>query len=51
MKPCPFCGSDDVASLKVAAGHWVFCDACRSRGPIKLDKNAALESWNKRSAK
>ena len=50
MKPCPFCGSNninqaDVIGFPVSA----WCDNCHACGPAKLTAKEADEAWNKRS--
>lgn len=46
MKPCPFCGSTDVG---VALSCFVFCHACKSRGPQADEHNYCVEKWNTRA--
>ena len=52
LKPCPFCGCDNVY---VFAGEFVFCTGCRTRGPrvdvgvFSDSGNSADNSWNTRT--
>ena len=50
MKPCPFCGSNninqaDVVGFPVSAWY----DDCHACGPAKLTAKEADEAWGKRS--
>jgi Lar family restriction alleviation protein len=52
MKPCPFCGSENVSlSTHAMNGTWVHCDKCGTYGRIKWnhDENAAKDAWNTRT--
>jgi Lar family restriction alleviation protein len=58
MKPCPFCGSDDVgySYRKHPDGHemaMVACGHCGANGPVRTylsewDDDEAEASWDKR---
>jgi len=64
LKPCPFCGSENLYSGQVSfAAYGVECKECGSKGPSyglpdKSDKtigdlmaelqNKAIKSWNSR---
>ena len=45
LKPCPFCGSKNVADMN----GWVQCLNCNASGPDNYDHLKAVEAWNKRS--
>ena len=47
LKPCPFCGSDDV-SIEVFWAYAVYCGNCGIRGPIVGSEVEAIETWNDR---
>lgn len=65
MKPCPFCGSENVGFHYVAGrkrgnhcGFFVKCKDCGGAGAIHFNgysrtlesaENAAIESWNARA--
>lgn len=55
LKPCPFCGCDDVWPVQVedepyGAGEWyVSCPCCDTRGPLKYTEENAIEAWNRRA--
>ena len=53
LKPCPFCGSDDVSSrFSVANIHAVFCEACGAVVSFvdAEDEDGAIAAWNTRTA-
>lgn len=48
IKPCPFCGSDEVTPYKDRWDCWtVVCEGCDAAGPEYYDKDKAKELWNK----
>ena len=54
LKPCPFCGSQDVAKVIEGARHpmiYVRCNGCLSMsGWYEADEeNMMLSAWNKRA--
>ncbi len=51
LKPCPFCGSDQVECIKrgIVGWHWVVCWNCGTDGPRgATDSYEAIEMWNDR---
>ena len=50
MKPCPFCGSEDVElhGAGPEGPQWIACDDCDASGPVAHSKEAALTVWNDR---
>lgn len=62
LKPCPFCGSADIAN--VSAGHagptdiWhagdeifaVNCRECGASVPNRYSNDLVVEAWNRRTA-
>jgi Lar family restriction alleviation protein len=53
LKPCPFCGSDDVeiALTRVWWHLWYFCECqdCGAEGHSTIYKGSAIANWNMRS--
>ena len=49
LKPCPFCGSDDIELLTRGNHEWYECWPCRGNGPYKNTTNQAVEAWNQRA--
>ena len=54
LKPCPFCGSDDVgcwtSSTVFPNGkhpHWVLCDDCFAKTDTYCSMEEAIEAWNR----
>ncbi len=51
IKPCPFCGSDDleVCAPDDVFDHWyVSCNRCTSFGPPSQSEDDATKRWNQR---
>lgn len=58
MKPCPFCGSDDVGYSygQHPDGHelsFIACGGCGAHGPVRTyanewDDDESAAAWNKR---
>lgn len=46
IKPCPFCGSDDLCVLELSDNSCVRCRRCYSYGPNGKDEENAIERWN-----
>ena len=49
LKPCPFCGSDDVLFYGLVHDCMVICKNCTSQGPARADQEGAAEAWNRRA--
>ena len=47
LKPCPFCGSYDLAVEYDPIVWYVSCDGCCALGPQGITHDEAVESWNK----
>ena len=47
LKPCPFCGSEEVLLISSTA-RWVRCPDCCVAGPVGEDNISAIRLWNKR---
>lgn len=50
LKPCPFCGSDDVEALDMEGKHYVACYDCALEGPFHDSRAEAVAAWNRRAA-
>lgn len=48
LKPCPFCGSEKVATAVQYPYLWMFCEYCYSSGPYETDAGGAINAWNMR---
>ena len=54
IKPCPFCGSkfvilqNDYSVINQIRMVYMACVNCKSYGPDKPTKEAALQAWNQR---
>lgn len=52
LKPCPFCGSEALLwEIKDCECYRVFCTKCPCGMGVSLEKNEAIEAWNKREEK
>lgn len=49
LKPCPFCGSEDIGPILGEYGlWWVDCDSCHACGPLGDTELEAITAWNRR---
>lgn len=49
LKPCPFCGSEDVQLTGTdLTGWYVICWDCGGRGGLAHRQEKAIEKWNDR---
>lgn len=52
LRPCPFCGSDDLAAVKVVTPNenkwYISCRLCLTNGPFETTRDRAIEMWNLR---
>lgn len=55
MKPCPFCGSDNVKYEFSSSQGYITCNSCLADGPLVeeaadpiCDIDAAIIAWNRR---
>lgn len=46
LKPCPFCGSENVRFK--SGEHAVVCSRCKARGSIAPYEDMSLDMWNRR---
>lgn len=44
LQPCPFCGSEDIEKRN----HFITCAVCEADGPVKGNKQDAINAWNSR---
>lgn len=51
LKPCPFCGSQDVdyAEAEDIDGSFVMCFECGTTSPVVDSKEKARDIWNRRA--
>ena len=48
LKPCPFCGSENISIAK-PGGYWrARCENCRISISGYIRKDGLIESWNRR---
>ena len=49
LKPCPFCGDDNVAPCITADKlRYYFCGTCGAQGPYAYYDDVARRKWNRR---
>ena len=49
LKPCPFCGSENVRDNYDSGYFWVECVDCGCDGPRSFENYEwAIEKWNRR---
>lgn len=54
LKPCPFCGETELIGVYFRRFfnmdfHYGYCLICGARGPRNIDKQEAIEAWNRRA--
>ena len=49
LKPCPFCGGDDVEALDMEGKHYVVCYDCALEGPFHDSRASVVEACNRRA--
>ena len=55
LKPCPFCGGEDVMTMLCGDGYYVVCysrnkgKGCGSSTGWHETEQEAIESWNRRT--
>lgn len=53
LKPCPFCGTDDVClgatESRAYKEFYIYCTKCCVEGPHAPTPDKADENWNKRA--
>ena len=54
LKPCPFCGGDQIGVVETAYGNYMnifyfaHCDNCGCRTKLFREGDDAEEAWNRR---
>ena len=46
---CPYCGSDDLITMKTGVSFYVGCRGCFATGPLVEEEEEAWEAWNRRA--
>ena len=49
LKPCPFCGCDDIAYGNCIGNACFECRFCLALGPVGDSQKEAVEKWNTRA--
>jgi Lar family restriction alleviation protein len=57
LKPCPFCGNDNLSTGTYPSGHWgdgptvsyVLCEECDAKCEEHDDHTAPVKKWNSRA--
>lgn len=49
FKPCPFCGSHDIAMAFACGDEWVECNNCGAMSQMFSNGKKAREYWNRRA--
>jgi Lar family restriction alleviation protein len=47
LKPCPFCGYEDIEVGATDFNYYADCLKCEARGPLEDKEAKAIEAWNK----
>ena len=53
LKPCPWCSEKTFVCVVTEQEfgtdfYYVYCHICGARGPYNVDRQIAIEAWNKR---
>lgn len=49
LKPCPFCGRDDLKIVRAKQSVKVRCNLCIGTGPDQITTEQAIAAWNRRA--
>ena len=49
LKPCPFCGSNDVTVNEVYPSSYARCRVCGAEGGLRSSHDEAAAAWNSRT--
>ncbi|GHU39774.1 hypothetical protein FACS1894105_14550 [Clostridia bacterium] len=51
LKPCPFCGNNDIRINKFAKDYNVMCGnlSCEARTQCYYEQSHAIDAWNRRA--
>jgi Lar family restriction alleviation protein len=47
LKPCPFCGFEDIEVDRGEFSSHATCIKCEAQGPLEESVAKAIEAWNK----
>lgn len=48
LKPCPFCGGEQITAKKGKYMWWCKCEKCNAESGVRSQKQAAVDAWNRR---
>lgn len=48
IKPCPFCGSEDIVVCDKGDAWSLYCWDCGAIGPTEKHRSDAIDAWNHR---
>ena len=49
LKPCPFCGGNDVVAEETYMSGYVRCRGCGAEGGFRYSHDEAVAAWNRRT--
>ncbi len=49
LKPCPFCGGNDVVAEETYTSGYVRCRGCGAEGGFRYSHDEAVAAWNRRT--
>ena len=49
LKPCPFCGSEDLECTEACGENWVKCWDCGAMSGLREKEIDCGEAWNRRA--
>lgn len=49
IKPCPFCGREEVHLVQDDWKHWCCCTSCGVEGPVQDSRKHAVDKWQERA--
>jgi Lar family restriction alleviation protein len=49
LKPCPFCGGDQLTVLDSENLFWIHCMRCQTDGPVRDSRLNAMKIWQLRN--
>lgn len=50
LKPCPFCGGNNVELVNGDISFWINCVDCFTEGPLAEIEEQAKDKWNTRAS-
>lgn len=48
LKPCPFCGNDEIGFTEIKRGYYCSCSNCLAQTERGNNKQQAAQHWNNR---